>query len=151
MIEFLFLLSLAFSTLQPEPVEIMQPAPVVEVPIPPLVDDYYITQMWHGDPVGIDASTGICGSDIVSVLSGTIKYINRDPNHRSGLGKFILLSHSENRESLYSHFSEIVVEYGTEIKQGQVLGYIGNTGKSTACHIHHSAIGYRNSLLRGII
>ena len=120
-----------------------------EKPISPLTEPYYITQDVHGNPPAIDASTGKCGSDIVSVLSGRVRFANLDPNHRSGLGLFIIVEHSDNRESLYSHFSKIVVQWGQEVEQGELLGYLGNTGKSSGCHIHYSNNWKPNALLIG--
>ena len=58
----------------------------------------------------------------------------------SGYGKMILIKHSNNWSSLYAHLSKIHVKAGQQIKQGQQIGEVGNTGRSTGSHLHFELI-----------
>lgn len=51
-------------------------------------------------------------------------------------GNTVILDHGASLTSSYSHLAEIVVEVGQEVRKGQVIGMVGNTGFSTAPHLH---------------
>ena len=51
-------------------------------------------------------------------------------------GKAIILTHDNGLRTVYAHLNQIAVEYGQNIHQGQIIGYSGNTGASTAPHLH---------------
>jgi murein DD-endopeptidase MepM/ murein hydrolase activator NlpD len=51
-------------------------------------------------------------------------------------GKTVLIDHGYGVFSSYSHLNEILVEQGEKIKQGQLIGKIGTTGRSTGPHLH---------------
>ncbi len=55
-----------------------------------------------------------------------------------GYGKAIRISHdpSSNFQTLYGHLNETLVEAGTKVKKGQIIGYMGRTGKVTGIHLH---------------
>ena len=53
-----------------------------------------------------------------------------------GYGNFILLDHGNGLQSFYAHCSSIAVKPGQRIMQGQIVGYVGSTGRSTANHLH---------------
>ncbi len=52
-------------------------------------------------------------------------------------GKIVYLQHYGGFESRYAHLSKIVVNYGQYVKKGQIIGYMGNSGKSTGEHLHY--------------
>ena len=56
---------------------------------------------------------------------------------RGGYGNSIVISHGFSYETRYAHMSKINVQRGQVIKRGQVIGLVGNTGKSTAPHLHY--------------
>jgi len=65
-------------------------------------------------------------------------------------GKYIIIEHNNNLSTLYSHLSRQVVSEGKEVKQGDIIGYAGNTGYSTAPHLHFGVyatptLGWRES------
>ena len=53
-----------------------------------------------------------------------------------GYGNFVLLDHGNGLQSFYAHCSSVAVVQGQRIMQGQVIGYVGSTGRSTANHLH---------------
>ena len=53
-----------------------------------------------------------------------------------GYGNFVLLDHGNGLQSFYAHCSSVAVKQGQRIMQGQIVGYVGSTGRSTANHLH---------------
>ena len=53
-----------------------------------------------------------------------------------GFGNEIIIQHDSNYLSLYGHLSEILVNKGDTVKQGQLIGKTGNSGRSTGPHLH---------------
>ena len=54
----------------------------------------------------------------------------------TGDGKTVTISHYTNINTFYAHLSEVVVNEGDEVKQGDLIGYVGSTGTSTGPHLH---------------
>lgn len=67
------------------------------------------------------------------VISTALRYGNG--NYRS-YGEYIVISHGDGTMTLYGHMSKRAVGPGTEVGQGQVIGYVGSTGNSTGPHLH---------------
>ncbi|MCX7849618.1 M23 family metallopeptidase [Thermus sp.] len=57
-------------------------------------------------------------------------------------GLAVLLDHAEGYQSLYGHLSRVLVRPGERVEKGQVLGYVGSTGRSTGPHLHYSVYRY---------
>ena len=53
-----------------------------------------------------------------------------------GYGKVIKIRHKDGYISLYAHQSKLKMKVGTKVKRGDVIGYVGNTGRSTGPHLH---------------
>ena len=53
-----------------------------------------------------------------------------------GLGLHISIDHGNGFETVYGHLSRIEDGYGQRVSQGQVIGLMGNTGRSTGAHLH---------------
>ncbi len=79
------------------------------------------------------------GTKIYATHSGKVIYAG----WMGGYGKVTKISHSGGFVSLYAHQSRIVVRKGQYVKRGQVIGYVGNTGRSTAPHLHFGL--YKNA------
>jgi murein DD-endopeptidase MepM/ murein hydrolase activator NlpD len=84
---------------------------------------------FHG---GIDIGAA-CGRPIKAAGTGVI--ISAGFNS-GGYGNMTLINHGGGLATLYAHQSSIIVSQGQSVSQGQVIGYVGSTGKSTGCHLH---------------
>lgn len=81
------------------------------------------------------------GQDI-TVPSGTPIYAPADgivkrAYYVGGFGNHIKLDHGDGYTSLFAHLSKIKVKYGQKVKRGDIIGLSGNTGRSTAPHLHY--------------
>ena len=77
------------------------------------------------------------GAPVLSTSDGEVIYTG---DQFSGYGKMILIKHSNDWSSLYAHLSKIHVKAGQRVHQGQKIGEVGNTGRSTAPHLHFELI-----------
>ena len=74
------------------------------------------------------------GTPIYATGDGIIK---RADNRSSGYGRHIRIDHGFGYVSLYAHLDKYNVKRGQRIKRGDVIGYVGNTGRSVAPHLHY--------------
>ncbi|MBI1317301.1 peptidoglycan DD-metalloendopeptidase family protein [bacterium] len=58
----------------------------------------------------------------------------------SGYGIHVIVNHGYGYQTLYGHMSKRVVRNGQKVKRGELIGYVGNTGTSTAPHLHYEVI-----------
>ena len=77
------------------------------------------------------AKTGI---EMYATGNGVIKSIRRS---NRGFGNHIVIDHGYGYETLYAHLSKFNVKKGQKIKRGEIIGFVGNTGRSTAPHLHY--------------
>ncbi len=61
----------------------------------------------------------------------------RADNSRSGFGNHIVLRHGYGYETLYAHLSKYNVKPGKRVKRGDIIGFVGSTGRSEAPHLHY--------------
>ena len=82
---------------------------------------------------GVDFSAPI-GTPIYAAGSGVITEIG----WRSGYGRFIQVKHSQNLSTAYAHASSFAkdLKVGSKVSQGQVIAYVGMTGRTTGPHVH---------------
>ncbi|MEX1007817.1 MAG: peptidoglycan DD-metalloendopeptidase family protein [Acidimicrobiia bacterium] len=81
---------------------------------------------------GVDFAAS-CGTPIKAADSGVIFFAG--PN--GGYGNATIVNHGAGLATLYAHQSAIAVSVvGQVVERGQVIGYVGSTGKSTGCHLH---------------
>ena len=99
------------------------------------------TQGLHGfNGVDIAAPTG---TPILASASGEVIRAKQS-GWNGGYGKHIIISHPNGTQTVYGHLSAVNVELGWHVTQGQVIGAVGSTGKSTGPHIHFEIRGARN-------
>ncbi|MFO8066358.1 MAG: M23 family metallopeptidase [Bacteroidales bacterium] len=70
--------------------------------------------------------------------------ITRAERNRHGYGIMVQINHGYGYETLYGHMSKLNVKVGQEVVRGEVIGYVGSTGVSTAPHLHYEV--HRNNV-----
>lgn len=93
-------------------------------------DPFYTIQKFHE---GLDFSAPV-GTEVYATGDGVVVAVERS---RIGYGNHVLIDHGYSYQTLYAHLSNFEVRRGEKVKRGQVIGYIGNTGKSTSPHLHY--------------
>ena len=76
------------------------------------------------------------GTPILTAADGTVTIANAIDTWGGGYGYYIKINHNDTFDTLYAHCSSICVTVGQEVKQGEVIGYVGTTGNSTGNHLH---------------
>lgn len=85
---------------------------------------------FHG---GVDISADR-GSPIIATADGTISGVwQRHPT----FGRIIYIDHKNGFQTRYAHLESINIEYQQEIQKGDVIGYIGDSGRSEGVHLHY--------------
>lgn len=87
---------------------------------------------------GVDIAN-TCGTSIVAAADGTVKSV--DTGWNGGYGTAVLIRHGNGTETYYAHMAKVLVEAGDKVEQGEKLGTIGLTGKTTGCHVHFEVHG----------
>lgn len=82
------------------------------------------------DGIDIPAPRGI---PVIAIQNGTVVQVRKGS---SGYGNFVRLQHDGGIQSLYAHLSGIGVKREQEVLRGEVIGWVGSTGKSTGPHLH---------------
>lgn len=83
---------------------------------------------WHS---GVDFAAPL-GTEIYSWKDGTVTFAAWSGNY----GYFIIVEHNDGTVSRYAHCSKIIVNKGDIITEGQTIGLVGSTGRSTGPHLH---------------
>ena len=87
---------------------------------------------WH---TGVDFA-GRRGSDVVAVDRGIVVFAG----YRSGYGYMVELAHLDGHVTRYGHQGSLAVSRGDIVRQGQVIGSMGATGRSTGPHVHFEVL-----------
>lgn len=74
------------------------------------------------------------GTEIFATGDGVVE---RADASAQGYGNHVVINHGYGYETLYGHMSKIAVKSGQQVKRGQLIGYVGSTGLSTAPHVHY--------------
>ncbi|MBT1707411.1 M23 family metallopeptidase [Fulvivirgaceae bacterium PWU5] len=85
---------------------------------------------------GIDFAASI-GTPIYATADGTVAEVSVK---FSGYGKMVEVNHGFGYRTRYAHMHEFAVRSGQTIKRGDLIGYVGNTGLSTAPHLHYEVL-----------
>jgi len=94
------------------------------------VDPVYKTVKFHA---GLDFAAPL-GTPIYSTADGVVRVAG---NLGNGYGNHVVINHGYGYETLYGHMYRIGVKNGHRVKRGEVIGYVGSTGKSTGPHCHY--------------
>ena len=94
------------------------------------VDPVYKTVKFHG---GLDFAAPQ-GTPIYATAAGVVKVAG---NLGNGYGNHVVVNHGYGYETLYGHMFRVNVRPGRPVKRGEIIGYVGSTGKSTGPHVHY--------------
>ena len=96
------------------------------------IDPIYKTKKFH---YGMDFAAPI-GTPVYATGNGIIEKIKHSRSKKD-YGNYILINHGYDYQSFYAHLDKVLVGKGKKVKRGDLIGYVGNTGKSTAPHLHY--------------
>ncbi len=91
-----------------------------------------------------------CGTPVVAAAEGLVIPDDAIPDTfggwNEGYGNFVLIEHpfGDGVHTRYAHLEKILVQIGDYVKQGQVIGLMGETGDATGCHVHFEVYGAQN-------
>lgn len=94
------------------------------------IDPIYKTRKSH---MGLDFAAP-SGTPIYATANGIVKFSGFST---SGYGNHVIINHDFGYETLYGHMVRVGATQGQQVKRGQVIGYVGSTGKSTGPHLHY--------------
>ena len=94
-----------------------------------------ITQFYNGFHPAIDIASSE-GSAVYASDTGTVTYASFASGTYYDYGNLIVINHGNGFETFYAHLSGINVFPGQTVTQGELIGYTGNTGRSSGPHIH---------------
>jgi hypothetical protein len=99
---------------------------------------------WHyGTDLELDT-----GDSVKAAFDGIVRIVRFDPH---GYGYYVLLRHYNGLETLYGHLSKQLVEVGKLVKAGDLIGWGGNTGRSSGPHLHYEVRYQGNAFNAGSI
>jgi murein DD-endopeptidase MepM/ murein hydrolase activator NlpD len=81
--------------------------------------------------------TAPTGTDVYATGDGVVSTVK---SARRELGNHIIIDHGFGYQSLYAHLDGFNVRVGQKVKRGDVIGFVGNTGLSTAPHLHYEVL-----------
>jgi len=81
--------------------------------------------------------TASTGTEIYATGDGVVELVD---NSMRGYGKRIIIDHGFGYKTLYGHLNDFNVRMGQKVKRGDVIGFVGSTGTSTAPHLHYEVI-----------
>lgn len=88
-----------------------------------------------GNHAGIDIPAP-SGTNIYASKSGVVIHAAKGTGSSWSYGNYVIVSHSDGTSTLYAHMSRIGCKQGQTVRQGDVIGYVGTTGRSTGNHLH---------------
>ncbi|MBP3418991.1 MAG: M23 family metallopeptidase [Marinifilaceae bacterium] len=92
----------------------------------------YKTRKFHA---GVDFS-GPIGTPIYATGNGKVIKVGTD----SGYGKHVIIDHGYSYKTHYAHMSAYTVKRGQKVKRGEIIGFLGNSGRSTGPHCHYEVL-----------
>jgi len=115
----------------------------------PVYAGYYLRPIVGGrKSQGLHGNNGVDlaapkGTPILASAEGKV-IVSRASGYNGGYGLYVVISHANGTQTLYAHMSKNNVVNGQHVDQGQVIGAVGSTGRSTGPHIHFEVRGAKN-------
>jgi len=85
------------------------------------------------------------GSPVYATGDGKVLNAQTSPSY----GNVVYINHGFHFETRYAHLTNYIVQPGQQVKRGQIIGYVGNTGLSVAAHLHYEVL-YKNEFINPI-
>ncbi|KAA0227052.1 M23 family metallopeptidase [candidate division KSB1 bacterium] len=95
--------------------------------------DPFIERVKHHN--GVDISAEI-GTEVYSAAAGVVIAAKSTYSLGQGYGRHVIIDHGYGYRTLYGHLSEVWVKEGQKIERWDVIGLVGNTGRTTGPHLH---------------
>ena len=83
------------------------------------------------------------GTSVYASAEGSV-IVSRSGGYNGGYGNFIIITHPNGTQTLYGHLSKNLAKAGDYVEQGDKIGLVGSTGKSTGPHLHFEIRGAKN-------
>ena len=83
------------------------------------------------------------GTPVYAAASGRV-ILTRPSGYNGGYGGYLVIFHYNGTQTLYSHCSSLAVYSGQNVEKGDIVGYVGSTGRSTGNHLHFEVRGAAN-------
>ncbi len=99
------------------------------------------TQGLHGNNAVDIATTP--GTPIVAAASGRA-ILSKMGGYNGGYGNMVIISHEKGIQTVYAHMQDVYIVQGQTVTQGQVIGEVGNSGRSSGPHLHFEVRGAKN-------
>lgn len=103
------------------------------------------TQGYHGPYNALDIGAPV-GTPIVAAASGKV-IVARASGYNGGYGKMVIIQHPNGTQTLYGHMNSVSVTQGQSVSQGERIGTVGNTGRSTGPHLHWEVRGAKTPMI----
>ncbi len=97
------------------------------------IDPIYRTGKFHA---GMDFTSPI-GTPVTTTGDGVVELVE---SKQWGYGNCIIINHGYGYKTRYAHLSRFKVKRGQKVTRGQLIGYVGSTGKSTGPHLHYEVL-----------
>jgi len=103
-----------------------------------------ITQALHGWN-GIDLGAAR-GTPVYAAAGGVVIISRSNGWWNGGYGNYVVITHNNGSQTLYSHLRSAIISFGQNVSRGQLIGYVGATGRATGPHLHFEVRGAANPL-----
>lgn len=77
------------------------------------------------------------GTPVYATADGLVRTVKQNYTEGKGYGRYVIIDHANAYSTLYSQLSAYNVKEGQEVKQGDIIGYVGSSGISTGPHLHY--------------
>ncbi|MCK5171507.1 MAG: M23 family metallopeptidase, partial [Bacteroidales bacterium] len=80
------------------------------------------------------------GTPVYATADGLVRKVKQNYKQGEGYGKYIIIDHEGGYSTLYAQLYDYNIKEGIEVKSGDVIGFVGQTGLSTGPHLHYEVM-----------
>ncbi len=100
---------------------------------------------WNAFDIGVPI-----GTPIHAAAAGTV-IVARVAGWNGGYGNYVVINHGNGTQTLYAHMVHDISHVGEYVQKGQVIGYVGVTGRTTGPHLHFGVRGAKNPFTKCVV